>query len=247
LAKVGVLRVIDRQALSAAMRADGMAAPRFGDPEAHRRAARAAGAGRVVAGSLQMRDASELKLYGGIADAQAGRFDDLDPVATSLERFFELQKDFLWALLDSMDLAVSPDEQAAIERNQTQSLPAFLAFCRGLAYEDQELSDAAAREYRIAVEQDGEFAAARARLAGDPLAAGAADAVETLGLAGLEAAVLAEPEALPVASDQDQILADLAARWGIVRDADPVAQPADAPEWIPGVTITIQGEPDGRR
>ncbi len=95
------------------------------------------------------------------------------PVQGSFGNLLVLQKQLVFQILDLLGVGLTDRERHEIEKQQTNDLQAFLAFCRGLDYEDRGLVDEAITQYRLAFGRDARFS-----MAGDAsatLSVGAAD------------------------------------------------------------------------
>jgi tetratricopeptide (TPR) repeat protein len=73
------------------------------------------------------------------------------------EQFFRLEKDLAFEIIDHLGVRLTQEERKKIERIPTESLPALLAYCRGLAYLDQGMYQEAADEFGKAVSADSNF------------------------------------------------------------------------------------------
>jgi hypothetical protein len=80
-----------------------------------------------------------------------------------LDRVFEIEKQIVLQLFDSLGVTLTTAERNAIEQRPTRSMQAFLAYSHGLELEDQgRFGDAAAR-YREAARIDPSFLQASQR------------------------------------------------------------------------------------
>jgi hypothetical protein len=74
-----------------------------------------------------------------------------------MERIFQLEKDLVFEIINQMGISLTQEERDAIEIIPTENLLAFMAYCRGLDYEDRGLYNRAVEEYRTAVNLDPQF------------------------------------------------------------------------------------------
>jgi hypothetical protein len=81
-------------------------------------------------------------------------------VEGELKDIFDLQKRFVFNIIDSMGITLTVDERDAIAKVPTESYLAFLAYCRGLDYRRRGMESAAHTEFNNAVEIDAGFDAA---------------------------------------------------------------------------------------
>ena len=109
---------------------------------------------------------------------------------TTLEQLFAIEKAIVVQLFDSLGVTLTKDEKKALEITPTKSLPAFLAYSRGLMLEDQGKYDEASRSYREAVRIDPGFSSAMSKSTQtSSIAVGAA-----LTTAAMEANLTGTPE-----------------------------------------------------
>jgi tetratricopeptide (TPR) repeat protein len=85
------------------------------------------------------------------------------------EQFFRLEKELALEIIDHLGVGLTQEEIDEIRQVPTESLPALLAYCRGLAYLDGGMYQEAADEFGKAVSADSNFQEARNQLreAGD--------------------------------------------------------------------------------
>ena len=164
LSQVGSLKVVERVRLQILMEElklgesaaiDSSTAPRFG---------RLLGAFRIVNGGLAMPQEDLFRMDAFCTNVTAGETDAQADTTGSADRFFQMEKELVFGILDGLDVTPTQEERDAIQKIPTESLAAFLAYCRGLDYEDRGMYDSAAGEFQEAVTIDSDFAVANEKL-----------------------------------------------------------------------------------
>jgi len=201
LARVNSLRVVDRLKIDQIIKELKLSSTRYSDPAFSPRVGRLLGSRRLVTGALTGIGDEEVRLNGALVDAVDSAASFTEPSQKELTRFFELEKEFVFRLIDDMGITLTAAERDSIAKIPTESYLAFLAYSRGLEYRSRGLYKDAHREFNDAVSLDHNFQQAKAQqdaLAFGPgTASGSAESFESYetNLSGL--------------SDQEQPLGDL--------------------------------------
>ncbi len=142
------------------------------------------GARRIIQGSILPMGASDVQLGAEIyetvreaADPEASAV----PVEGPMTKLLDLQKRLTFEIVGLLGIELTKAQRREMERPQTKDLDAFMAFCRGIDFEDRGLHDDALREYRVAMSMDPAFAlavTAASALALQPADMGAAEGRE---------------------------------------------------------------------
>ncbi|MEW5994572.1 MAG: tetratricopeptide repeat protein [Candidatus Zixiibacteriota bacterium] len=164
LSKVHALTVVERQKLDLIMQELNLSATGYVDPATAPRMGRLMGAGKLVTGAMVGIGEEGLKLNGVIVGTADSSTFQPEGIEGSLERFFRMEKDFVFAVLDELGIALSAEERDAISEVPTESYLAFLAFCRGLDFQRRGMYDAAKREFNQSLRHDRNFQQAREHL-----------------------------------------------------------------------------------
>ena len=195
------------------------------------RDARFLGTRYFAQGGLAGRGADRLQLDAGLYDVRDSRLQSTGaPVAGRVRDVLGLEKQLVLQVLDSLHVRLSPAERSRIATPPTRSFDAFLAFSRGLDFEDRGMLPQATAAYQRAVHLDPGFGWAANR--GAVLSATSADQ------AALDQAMSAEvlqPEGLG-----DRLLcsgAEVGLRGGPLAH-DPTTTP-EAARRIGSVTISV--------
>ena len=129
------------------------------DPESAPRLGRLIRTERLVGGQYDVRGGA-LSVQATAYRPQAGELPVLETTRGPMDELFDAQKAVVRGVLRQLGVEPASDVEARLARRQTASLPAFLAFSRGLQAEDDGDLDAARARYAEAVRLDPGFALA---------------------------------------------------------------------------------------
>ncbi|MFH2051434.1 MAG: tetratricopeptide repeat protein [bacterium] len=250
LAKVRALTVVERARLATLLAELELSREGLTDPGSRLRVGRLLGARNLVTGTLALGGQDELEIYGAVGSTLDAAVLEAPVARGDLESFFALQKDLVFGIIGSLGIELSRAERDSIEAVPTESVLAFLAYCRGLEAEQNGDLDQAVRHYRQAAEQDPGFGEAKAR------GQDASDALEAAALGmtgGAEAFETAVVSTLVDAYQQQLYLIMLAENTPFIPTDVPEVglsnenplQPNPGP--ANGVAVTIRGRFDGSR
>ena len=119
------------------------------------------GAARIVQGTFTGADAENVRIDASLADIRSGMSVPADKIAGSLQQFYQLEKDLVFNIIDVLGVKLTREEREAIQKVPTKNLLAFMAFCRGLDFEDKGEWELAQNEFNAAVNIDPGFARAQ--------------------------------------------------------------------------------------
>jgi tetratricopeptide (TPR) repeat protein len=157
LSKVRRLTVVERARFAALAQEMNLAVSGLVDDGTAPRVGRLLGASTVVHGSFLDLPKDGVRIDADLLRPKGRKAFTPGKVQGKMEKFFALEKDLVFTLVDRMGISLSQDEKDDIRVIPTENLLAFLAYCRGLDLEDQGQFEAAGREYRKAAELDSKF------------------------------------------------------------------------------------------
>jgi hypothetical protein len=99
-----------------------------------------------------------------IANAVTGDLRSAGSSSATLDNILDAEKELALRLFRELDINLTPAERAKVEERPTRNLAALLAYSRGVRYEAEGRSDAAAREYNTARQLDPAFTLPGARV-----------------------------------------------------------------------------------
>ncbi len=157
LAKIKSLRVVDRAKIDVILKELQLSSSQYADPATAPRMGRLLGSNRLVTGSVLGVGDDEIKLDGAVVSTRDSTARMTEAAEGELEKIFTLQKEFVFDIVDRLDIELSPEERDAIQTIPTESYLAFLAYCRGLDYKSRGMFEAAQTQFRQAVQLDLNF------------------------------------------------------------------------------------------
>jgi TolB-like protein len=163
LSRVKALTVVDRARLQAILDEIKLSQSGAVDSTTAVRAGKVIQAGTLVQGSL-LQNGDKLRTDAAlvsVATSSVGSTPATDE--QDLDRLFDMEKRIALALIGSLGVNITTAERNAIEQRPTKSLQAFLAYSKGLEFEDQGRYEDASRAFANASRIDPGFAAAQQR------------------------------------------------------------------------------------
>ena len=160
LSKISSLRVIDRLKIDVLLNELQLGESKFVDPASAPRVGRMVGSRRIITGSVLSTGDNKIRLDGAIVSTTSSDTDLPPSTEGSLDDFFRVQKEFVFKVIDEMDVTLTAAERDAIMEIPTESYLAFMAYCRGLDFKQRGMPQAAELEFNQAVDADPGFGAA---------------------------------------------------------------------------------------
>ncbi len=164
LSKVRSLKVIERQKIDVIMDELKLSSSKAVDPSTAPRMGKLLGTRHLVTGSVVGLGEDGIRVDGAIVNTKDGAMVRNKAAEGKLQSIFKLEKDIVFAIIDSLGITLTPEERDAIEKVPTESYLAFLAYCRGLQYKRDGYFPAAQQEFNNALELDPGFTDAGTQL-----------------------------------------------------------------------------------
>jgi len=242
LAKVHSLTVVERQKLDVLLKELKFSTSGYIDPASAPRLGRLMGARKLVTGSVLAIGEEGLKLDGAVVNTIDSALLRPPSAEGELQKFFRLEKDFVFAIIKELGITLTPEERDAIQEVPTESYLAFLAYCRGLDYQSRGLYGMAKQAFHEAVQYDQNFQQAQQHLE-----AVADVSTAQLGyqeeLSSFEEAISQQSGQQESANGLDAQLSSVAQNVGIVPATG--GQTANEPP-VTAVTVRIKGNLDAQ-
>ena len=159
LARSSQLTVVERARIQALL--DELALQTSGatDSATNVRAGKIIQAGRIVSGQI-LQNEQRLRVDAAILNTQTAGLAGGAANENTVEQLFAIQKAIVLQLFDSLGVRLTTAERIAIEQRPTRSMQAFLAYSRGLEFQDQGRYGDAARFFGEAARIDPTFSMA---------------------------------------------------------------------------------------
>ncbi len=126
------------------------------------RAGRMLQAGRLIAGGITQ-TGNDIRVDAPIINVRNAAVVASPSESRTLNQIFTLEQNLAFAIFDSLGIRLTTAERDQIDQRPTKSLAAFLAYSRGLTFEDEGRFDDAARLFDQALRLDPGFAGAAVR------------------------------------------------------------------------------------
>ncbi|MEK7401320.1 MAG: tetratricopeptide repeat protein [Gemmatimonadota bacterium] len=156
LSRTDQLIVVERARLQALLNEIELQKSGATDSTTNVRAGKLIQAGRIVNGQI-LQSADRLRVDAAIVNTTTSLIAGGATNENTLEELFAIEKAIVLQLFDSLGVKLTSAHRKELDDRPTRSLPAFLAFSRGLQFEDQGRYDDAARSYQDAFRIDPSF------------------------------------------------------------------------------------------
>jgi TolB-like protein len=163
LSQVKSLTVIERSRMQALMEEMGLGQTGLVEESTAPRVGRLLGVKKVLQGSFLDLAGGRLRLDANLSDAALRASQSIDATAGEMARFFRLEKNLVFKVIDELNIKLTAAEEKAILIIPTENLLAFLAYSRGLDARDRGDLEKARIEFQQAVTLDPNFVQAKAQ------------------------------------------------------------------------------------
>jgi len=155
LSKARALTVVERmklESLFSEMKLEGV------DSNTAARSGLLLGASKIVTGSFLSLDGKSIDIVSSLTITKTKTSRPSKSVSGGIEKLFEIEKELALGILDDMGIILTEAERnTIIKRVPTRSFDAFMAYSRGLYYEDKGMYKEAAQEYEKSISIDPKF------------------------------------------------------------------------------------------
>jgi len=164
LAQVKSIRVVERLRLQLLMEELKLGMSDIADESTALRMGKLLGARRIINGAIASLGGERIRLNALYTEVETDQMLAQRAVQGTVDKFFTLEKKLAFKIVDSMGITLTQEERNAISKIPTESFAAFLAYCRGLDYDDRGMYKKAEAEFQRAAELDPNFMQARENL-----------------------------------------------------------------------------------
>ncbi len=164
LAKAKELKVVERHQLNTLLKELELVESGLVDKESAPRVGKLLGARKLVKGGFMDLADKNIRIDASLTQTGTSETDQLTEVEGELEGIFKMQKELVFKIIDEMGVHLTKSEREAIQKVPTESLLAFMAYSRGLDFEDKGLYLQAKTQYQEALSLDPGFDMAQQNL-----------------------------------------------------------------------------------
>jgi tetratricopeptide (TPR) repeat protein len=157
LAKVSELKVLERMKINVILDELQISESNYSNTAVGPRVGKLLGSSKIVLGSVNSTGDEGFRVDGRLVDTADGKVSGTRSGEGSLDEFFNVEKQFVFGILDTLGIEISKEERDAIEEVPTESFLAFMSYSKGLFYERRGMHSDAARSFRSAGNADPGF------------------------------------------------------------------------------------------
>ncbi len=157
LAKVSELNVVERAKINAILKELKLSQSQYADPHNAPRVGRLMGSRKLVTGMITGAGEEAFRIDGALVNTVEGKTSRTGAAEGELKKFFRVQKKFVFDVIDTLGMELTREERDAIEEVPTESFLAFMAYSRGLMYQQQGMPGEALKHFRDAQQHDPGF------------------------------------------------------------------------------------------
>ncbi|MFQ5865024.1 MAG: tetratricopeptide repeat protein [bacterium] len=166
LEKVRNLRLVERLKLQVLLDELKLSSSDFYDQLETPKIGTLLGASQLISGGIERVNETGLQLNAGVVVTETGQLlGDGAQASGTIKEILNLEKTLVFDLIKDMGIELTKAEQEAIRPLPTKNSLAFIAFSKGLDFEDRNNIDEARAHYEKAIESDPDFEMAKQRLA----------------------------------------------------------------------------------
>ena len=157
LTQVKSLKVLERTRLQLIMDELKLGETGAMDKDTAPRLGRLLGAKRILSGGFTSPSQDTLRIDSTATNVATAETDAQANVSGNQNGFFTLEKQLVFGILGNLNIPLTQEERDAIQKLPTESFLAFLAYSRGLDYEDKGMYKEAGQEFNKATQIDPNF------------------------------------------------------------------------------------------
>jgi TolB-like protein len=157
LSKVKRLKVVERARLQKLMEEMGLGQTGLVDESTAPRVGKLLGASTMVRGTFIDLKNLSLRVDAGLIQTVEQSSIYADHLEDKITNLFKMEKNLVFKVIDQLGIKLTQEERDEIQIIPTKNILAFIAYCKGLDYEDKGLYESASRAYQRAVKLDPKF------------------------------------------------------------------------------------------
>ncbi|MFW5855143.1 MAG: CsgG/HfaB family protein, partial [Thermodesulfobacteriota bacterium] len=186
LSKVPELKVVERENMQALLQEIRLGQTGLVDEDTAVKAGRLLLARNLVRGTLTPPDAEKIAITSTITETRDGTDLGGPNAEGPVEKLFEMEKDLVFGILDTLGLSMEETTKKAVGSYHTRDMEAFRSYSQGLDFRDQGRFTEAKNAFQNAVELDPGFDLANEALISTPADISAVEGIEGLEMMELE-------------------------------------------------------------
>lgn len=161
LSKVKQLTVVERLKLQKLLEELKLGTTGLVDSATAPRVGKLIGASKLVKGGFTDLEGEKLRIDATLAETATSNLSNLEEISGDLTSVFQLEKKLAFSVIDDFGITLSQEEREEIQKIPTESLLAFMAYSKGLDYEDRGMFTEAKQQFQKAVDLDPHFSQAK--------------------------------------------------------------------------------------
>ncbi len=161
LSKVKQLTVVERLKLQRLLEELKLGTTGLVDAATAPRVGKLIGASKLVKGGFTDLEGEKLRIDATLAETATSNLSNLEEISGDLTSVFQLEKKLAFSVIDDFGITLSQEEREEIQKIPTESLLAFMAYSKGLDYEDRGMFTEAKQQFQKAVDLDPHFSQAK--------------------------------------------------------------------------------------
>ncbi len=160
LTQVSALTVVERDRIAAVLEELKLSQSSFVDPKTALKLGRGLAAELLMTGSYLLVD-EKLRIDARVLEVATGRVVLSEKVEGTRAQFFAMEQELVEALVRSLKLQLGLAEKSALRKAQTESFEAWKSYSEGLDAKDKGDSKRAAELFKLALQEDPGYRAAK--------------------------------------------------------------------------------------
>ncbi|MBN2090382.1 hypothetical protein JW964_12285 [candidate division KSB1 bacterium] len=180
LSKVTRLQLVERMKIQEILAELKLSQKIIMDKKTAPRLGKLLGASQIIQGAFLDIADKQVRMDASIAKLANQETKLTEAISGALSNVMSLEKDLVFKILNTMKISLTERERTEIMIIPTQNMLAFMAFCRGLDFEDRGAWQQALNEYFLAAKYDPDFSLAKQKSQDCELNLSAAESTEEI-------------------------------------------------------------------
>lgn len=161
LSKINQLQLVERMKIQEILAELKLSQQAVMDKQTAPRLGKLLGAAQIIQGAFLDLAEKQVRLDASIATLANRETQLTEAISGTLSNIMRLEKDLVFKILTTMKISLTERERTEIMMIPTENILAFMAFCRGVDFEDRGAWQQALNEYYLAAKYDPDFTLAK--------------------------------------------------------------------------------------